>query len=205
MTNAKVEDALSSKILKIKNNPSKLVDIILISNLDAFLDIETDLEKFYKHYQNLAPTKKEQEQYLKEINTQLCIMSEHIHNTDVEFDLKYFRKDVIKLELHAHICIDLKYILAIEKRVKNQAKIFEVETINCQSEKIGLINLYIPAKSPKHIKIFIYNTTENVIEIPKSTTIGYLSTEMKKMLSAPTKTIGTDELEKSRPITIYVA
>ncbi|KAG9287620.1 hypothetical protein G9A89_019681 [Geosiphon pyriformis] len=51
---------MSSKILKIKNNPPKLVDIVLIPNLDAFFNIETDPKKFHKHYQNLAPTRKEQ-------------------------------------------------------------------------------------------------------------------------------------------------
>ncbi|KAG9298403.1 hypothetical protein G9A89_000402 [Geosiphon pyriformis] len=71
-----------------------------------------------------------------------------------------------------------QYILAIKKRVKNQAQIFEVETTICKSGKIGLTNFYIPVKSPKHIKIPIYNTTEDVIKIPKKTTIGYLSVEV---------------------------
>ncbi|KAG9300765.1 hypothetical protein G9A89_023563 [Geosiphon pyriformis] len=98
-----------------------------------------------------------------------------------------------------------QYILAIEREVKNQAQIFEAEITMCKSEKIGLTNLYILAKNPKHIKILIYNTTEDVFEIPKRTTIGYLSTETKKMLFAPIRTIGTDELEKSRPTTMYIA
>ncbi|KAG9300380.1 hypothetical protein G9A89_010004 [Geosiphon pyriformis] len=73
-----------------------------------------------------------------------------------------------------------QYMLAIERGVKNQAQIFEAETTMYKSGKIGLINLYIPAKSLKHIKIFIYNTTEDVLKIPKGTTIGYLSIEVKK-------------------------
>ncbi|KAG9290273.1 hypothetical protein G9A89_022249 [Geosiphon pyriformis] len=56
MVNAKIEDALPSEILEIKNNPSKPVKVVLIPNPDAFLDIETGPEKFYEHYQNLAPT-----------------------------------------------------------------------------------------------------------------------------------------------------
>ncbi|KAG9305684.1 hypothetical protein G9A89_022606 [Geosiphon pyriformis] len=75
-----------------------------------------------------------------------------------------------------------QYMLAIERKVKDQAQIFETETTMCKSEKIGLTNLYIPAKSPKHIKILIYNTTENVLKIPKKTTIRYLSTEVKEQL-----------------------
>ncbi|KAG9306175.1 hypothetical protein G9A89_016079 [Geosiphon pyriformis] len=65
---------------------------------------------------------------------------------------------------------------------ENQAQIFEAKTTICKSEKIGLINLYIPAKSSKYIKIFIYNTTGNVFEIPKGTTIGYLSTKIENQL-----------------------
>ncbi|KAG9302411.1 hypothetical protein G9A89_011461 [Geosiphon pyriformis] len=116
-----------------------------------------------------------------------------------------------------------QYILAIKRRVKDQAQIFEVKTNNCQSEKIRLTNFYILAKSPKHIKIPIYNIIEDVIEIPKGTTIGYLSTEVeeqppnpipdfsqlcgyiRRMLFASTKTIGTDKFGKSRPITAYAA
>ncbi|KAG9294542.1 hypothetical protein G9A89_008653 [Geosiphon pyriformis] len=72
MTNAKVKRVTSSKILEIKNNPSEPVNIVLISNPEAFLDIETGPEEFHKHYQNLAPTKEEQKQCLEQLNTQLC-------------------------------------------------------------------------------------------------------------------------------------
>ncbi|KAG9285017.1 hypothetical protein G9A89_009827 [Geosiphon pyriformis] len=65
MANAKIERAMPSKILEIKNNPPEPVNIVLIPNSDAFLDIEASSEEFHKHYQNLAPTKKEQEQRLK--------------------------------------------------------------------------------------------------------------------------------------------
>ncbi|KAG9287782.1 hypothetical protein G9A89_017377 [Geosiphon pyriformis] len=34
--------------------------------------LATGPEEFYEHYQNLAPMRKEQEQHLEEINTQLC-------------------------------------------------------------------------------------------------------------------------------------
>ncbi|KAG9292935.1 hypothetical protein G9A89_016297 [Geosiphon pyriformis] len=69
MANAKIEGATSNKILEIKNNPPEPVDIILISNPEAFLNIEIGPEEFHEHYQNLAPTREEQEQCLEEINT----------------------------------------------------------------------------------------------------------------------------------------
>ncbi|KAG9296217.1 hypothetical protein G9A89_014809 [Geosiphon pyriformis] len=73
-----------------------------------------------------------------------------------------------------------QYMLAIIREVKDQAQLFEAETTICKLGEIGLINLYISAKSPKNIKILIYNTTEDVIEIPKKTTIRYLSTKVEK-------------------------
>ncbi|KAG9305935.1 hypothetical protein G9A89_016588 [Geosiphon pyriformis] len=72
MANAKIEGAMPSKILEIKNNPLEPVNIVLISNPDAFLDLETGPEEFHKHYQNLALTREEQKQCLAQINTQLC-------------------------------------------------------------------------------------------------------------------------------------
>ncbi|KAG9287166.1 hypothetical protein G9A89_003014 [Geosiphon pyriformis] len=92
--------------------------------------------------------------------------------------------------------IDIPVNMAEEKI--DQAQLFKAETIICESEKIGLTNLYIPAKSPKNIKILIYNTIGNVIKISEETIIGYLTTELKRMLSALTRTIGTDELKKFR-------
>ncbi|KAG9298000.1 hypothetical protein G9A89_018828 [Geosiphon pyriformis] len=59
IANTKIEGAMPSKILEIKNNPPKPVDIIFIPNLDAFLDIETGPEEFHEHYQNLALTREE--------------------------------------------------------------------------------------------------------------------------------------------------
>ncbi|KAG9294284.1 hypothetical protein G9A89_021643 [Geosiphon pyriformis] len=41
------------------------------------------------------------------------IMSEHMYNTNTEFDLRYQEKNLIKLEPHLHICIDLKIALEI--------------------------------------------------------------------------------------------
>ncbi|KAG9303812.1 hypothetical protein G9A89_018709 [Geosiphon pyriformis] len=72
-----------------------------------------------------------------------------------------------------------QYMLHIKREVKNQTQLFKAKATICKSGKIGLTNLYISAKSPKNIKILIYNTTESVIEIPKGTIIGYLTTEVE--------------------------
>ncbi|KAG9301003.1 hypothetical protein G9A89_018955 [Geosiphon pyriformis] len=72
MANAKVESALPSEILEIKNNSPEPTDIVLVLNPDAFINLENSPKEFHEHYQNLALTKEEQEQCLEEINTQLC-------------------------------------------------------------------------------------------------------------------------------------
>ncbi|KAG9290056.1 hypothetical protein G9A89_010362 [Geosiphon pyriformis] len=72
-----------------------------------------------------------------------------------------------------------QYMVIIERKVKDKNQIFEAETSLCESEEIGLINLYIPAKNHNHIKIPIYNTTEDVITILERTIIGYISTELE--------------------------
>ncbi|KAG9304772.1 hypothetical protein G9A89_016802 [Geosiphon pyriformis] len=40
-------------------------------------------------------------------------MSEHVHNMDAEFDLRYPEKDFIKLESYLHTCINFKIALEI--------------------------------------------------------------------------------------------
>ncbi|KAG9297219.1 hypothetical protein G9A89_019500 [Geosiphon pyriformis] len=357
MANAKVQEAMPSEILEVKNNPPEQINIILVPNLDIFFNIKTNSEDFHEHYQNLAPTRKEQEKCLAQLNTQLCdhcliscdfqycnkcdliynplicmiymipeeeepiksifnfnsnpnndndknngsssiqnsnnnnndsnsdsnfdsnykqyialsdltkeqklkwfsnnnesIMPEHVHNTDAGFDLRYPGKDVIKLKPHSHTYIDLKiapeilattmayviepnekiaqaiflplvkiaqlvsgfestgrvdipvnmvkeeiidkkkiistsqpisippynqYMVVIERKVKDQNQIFEAEAVHCKLEKIGLINLHIPAKNYSHIKIPIYNNTGKVIEIPEKTIIGHLITKIE--------------------------
>ncbi|KAG9287427.1 hypothetical protein G9A89_023799 [Geosiphon pyriformis] len=46
-------------------------------------------------------------------NNNKGIMPEHAHNTNIEFDLRYSKKDAIKLEPHSHTYIDLKIALEI--------------------------------------------------------------------------------------------
>ncbi|KAG9291646.1 hypothetical protein G9A89_022065 [Geosiphon pyriformis] len=78
-----------------------------------------------------------------------------------------------------------QYMLAIERKEKKQEQIFEAEANFCESGEIGLINLYIPAKSYSSIKIPIYNNTGNVINIPEGTTIGYLTTKIEDQSPNP--------------------
>ncbi|KAG9290289.1 hypothetical protein G9A89_022265 [Geosiphon pyriformis] len=78
-----------------------------------------------------------------------------------------------------------QYMLAIERKEKEQEQIFEAKVTLCESEEIGLINLYIPAKSYSSIKIPIYNNIGNVINIPEGTTIRYLTTEIENQLPNP--------------------
>ncbi|KAG9284758.1 hypothetical protein G9A89_001128 [Geosiphon pyriformis] len=72
-----------------------------------------------------------------------------------------------------------QYMVAIERKVKNQIQIFEAEATLCESGGIGLVNLYIPAKNHSYIKIPIYNNTGDIIKIPAETTIRYLTTEIE--------------------------
>ncbi|KAG9286379.1 hypothetical protein G9A89_014545 [Geosiphon pyriformis] len=72
-----------------------------------------------------------------------------------------------------------QYMLAIERKKKDQAQIFEAEASLCESGEVELINLHIPAKDYSHIKIPIYNNTGNVIVIPARIIIGYLNTEIE--------------------------
>ncbi|KAG9300810.1 hypothetical protein G9A89_003159 [Geosiphon pyriformis] len=119
------------------------------------------------------------------------IMPEHAHNTNagamdkIDIPVNIAEKEIVDKEeiisTHQLIFIPLydQYMLAIKREVKNQAQLFEAEAIICKSGEIGFTNLYILAKSPKNIKILIYNTTGKVIEIPKGTIIRYLTIEVE--------------------------
>ncbi|KAG9294283.1 hypothetical protein G9A89_021642 [Geosiphon pyriformis] len=74
-------------------------------------------------------------------------------------------------------------MVVIKRKVKDQIQIFEAKATLCESEKIGLVNLHIPAKNHSHIKIPIYNKTGDIIKIPEGTTIGYLTTEIEDQFS----------------------
>ncbi|KAG9303540.1 hypothetical protein G9A89_018436 [Geosiphon pyriformis] len=78
-----------------------------------------------------------------------------------------------------------QYMLAIEKKEKEQEQIFEAEANLCESEEIELINLHILAKSYSCIKILIYNYTGKVINIPEGITIRYLITKIEDQQPNP--------------------
>ncbi|KAG9301926.1 hypothetical protein G9A89_020970 [Geosiphon pyriformis] len=92
------------------------------------------------------------------------------------------KKEIISICQSIFIPSYDQYIVVIKRKVKDQVQIFETEATLCESGKIRLVNLHIPAKNHRHIKIPIYNNTGNIIEIPERTTIGYLTTEIEDQL-----------------------
>ncbi|KAG9289452.1 hypothetical protein G9A89_008013 [Geosiphon pyriformis] len=86
MANAKVEGALPSEILEIKNNPPKPTDIVLVLNLDAFLDLKNSPEEFHKYYQNLALMREEQDQQEEEPISSCASESELPFNPNLNSD-----------------------------------------------------------------------------------------------------------------------
>ncbi|KAG9303482.1 hypothetical protein G9A89_018378 [Geosiphon pyriformis] len=69
MALAKIEEASPEEIKTIKDNPPESLEL----DWDAELIINLlDPEQFYEHYQKLAPTREEQEQWLEQLNAQLC-------------------------------------------------------------------------------------------------------------------------------------
>ncbi|KAG9288496.1 hypothetical protein G9A89_015702 [Geosiphon pyriformis] len=69
MATAKIEGASPEEIRTIKNNPPESIEL----DWDAEPVINSlEPEEFHKHYQNLAPTREEQEQWLAQLNTRLC-------------------------------------------------------------------------------------------------------------------------------------
>ncbi|KAG9296295.1 hypothetical protein G9A89_014887 [Geosiphon pyriformis] len=113
-------------------------------------------------------------------NNNESIMSEYAHDTDAEFDLRYPEKDAIKLEPHLHICINLKIALEIPATTMIQLAFkssLAKKGINIRGEIID--TGYICE----------YYILDNI--------------QMRRMLSAPTRTIRTNELGKFRLTTIY--
>ncbi|KAG9299005.1 hypothetical protein G9A89_020318 [Geosiphon pyriformis] len=90
-----------------------------------------------------------------------------------------------RIDIPVNMAEEEIYMLAIERKEKEQEQIFEAEANLCESGEIGLINLHIPAKSYNSIKIPIYNNTGNIINIPEGTTIGYLTTEIENQPPNP--------------------
>ncbi|KAG9307143.1 hypothetical protein G9A89_016971 [Geosiphon pyriformis] len=68
MAIAKIEGASPKEIRTIKNNPPEPIE--LDWNAEPVINF-LEPEKFYEHYQNLAPTREEQKQWLAQLNTRL--------------------------------------------------------------------------------------------------------------------------------------
>ncbi|KAG9290276.1 hypothetical protein G9A89_022252 [Geosiphon pyriformis] len=69
MAFAKIEGAMPEEIKTIKGNPPE--SLKLDWDTEPIINL-LDLEQFHEHYQELAPTREEQEQWLKQLNAQLC-------------------------------------------------------------------------------------------------------------------------------------
>ncbi|KAG9306205.1 hypothetical protein G9A89_016109 [Geosiphon pyriformis] len=69
-----------------------------------------------------------------------------------------------------------QYILKVDRKIQNQALVFEADPKICLLANVA--NLYLPAKAYKHFKISIHNPTEDIIKIPKRTFIGSISSDI---------------------------
>ncbi|KAG9302681.1 hypothetical protein G9A89_000636, partial [Geosiphon pyriformis] len=128
-------------------------------------------------------------------NNMKSIIPEQIHDTDAEFNLRYPRKDAIKLEPHSWTCINLKVVLEILATTMIQL------TSRFSLAKKG-INIKKGIIDTKYIEI-LQNDSEkkNIIEPNKKIAQAIFLSLVKiaqRMLFALTKTIETDKLGKSR-------
>ncbi|KAG9294645.1 hypothetical protein G9A89_008124 [Geosiphon pyriformis] len=69
MTLTKIKGALPKEIKMIKDNLSEFLE--LDWNTEPIINL-LNLEQFHEHYQELAPTRKEQEQQLEQLKARLC-------------------------------------------------------------------------------------------------------------------------------------
>ncbi|KAG9304215.1 hypothetical protein G9A89_019777 [Geosiphon pyriformis] len=89
MAIAKIEDTSLEEIRTIKNNPPEPIE--LDWNVEPVINF-LEPKEFHKHYQNLAPTRKEQEQWLVQLNTRLyhyCLIPsdfEYCDNCDLIYN-----------------------------------------------------------------------------------------------------------------------
>ncbi|KAG9292826.1 hypothetical protein G9A89_016188, partial [Geosiphon pyriformis] len=85
MTSAKAEGATTRELLEIKNNLLFLPESEYVMTFDIFDNIKNNPEYFYKHYQNLTPTKEKQKQRLADLNMKLydhCLIFCHFQYCD---------------------------------------------------------------------------------------------------------------------------
>ncbi|KAG9289110.1 hypothetical protein G9A89_022419 [Geosiphon pyriformis] len=117
------------------------------SNLNANSNPET--------YITLFDLTKEQE--LKWFsNNNKGIMPERAHDTDARFDLRYLRKDPIKLELHSCTCIDLKVALEISATIMVQL----VFRSSLAKKGINIKKRIIDAEYIKNIIVMLQNDSK---------------------------------------------
>ncbi|KAG9304646.1 hypothetical protein G9A89_020210 [Geosiphon pyriformis] len=205
------------------------------SNLNSNLNLEQYIMLF-------DLTKKQELKWFS--NNNEGIMPEHMHNTNAKFDLRYPRKNAIKLELHLCTSIDFKIALEIpatimiqlasrsslvEKKINIREGIIDakyvgniITILQNDSEKIYIIEpnkkiaqaIFLPlvkiaqlvlVEKREKLRITARKISEfgsmSRIDVPVNIT----EKEMRKMLSTPTRTIGTDKLRKFRSTTTYTA
>ncbi|KAG9289657.1 hypothetical protein G9A89_014392 [Geosiphon pyriformis] len=83
-------------------------------------------------------------------------MPERVHNTDAGFDLRYLRKEAIKLESHSHIYIDLKIALEISATIMVQLAFRS----NLVEKKINIRERIIDAEYIGNIIAMLQNDSE---------------------------------------------
>ncbi|KAG9290648.1 hypothetical protein G9A89_011611 [Geosiphon pyriformis] len=74
----------------------------------------------------------------------------------------------------------------VNQKIQDQVLLFEASPEICSLADVA--NLYLPVKAHKHFKIPIHNPTKDVIEIPKGTLVGSISTDIQnseKLQSIP--------------------
>ncbi|KAG9288032.1 hypothetical protein G9A89_017627 [Geosiphon pyriformis] len=172
--------SLAKKEINIRGG---IIDAEYIENIIAML--QNDSEKTYI----IEPNKKIAQAIFLSLREELGITARRIQGfgstSRIDISVNMAKKKIVDKEkiilTHQSISIPSynQYILAIKREVKDQAQLFEAEATICKSGEIGFTNLYILAKSPKNIKILIYNTTGKVIKIPKRTIIEYLVTQVE--------------------------
>ncbi|KAG9292224.1 hypothetical protein G9A89_023944 [Geosiphon pyriformis] len=184
----------SSLVKKGINIRGGIIDAEYVRNIIAML--QNDLEKIYTIEPNekivqaiFLPLMKIAQLVLVRNKEKLGITAREIQRFEstgrIDIPVNMVEEEIINkgeiISTRQSISIPLydQYMLAIKRKIKDQAQLFKAEATICESGEIEFTNLYISAKSPKNIKILIYNTTGSVIEIPKRTIIRYLTTKVE--------------------------
>ncbi|KAG9297978.1 hypothetical protein G9A89_018806 [Geosiphon pyriformis] len=141
-------------------------------------------------------------------NNNKDIMSECTHDTNTEFDLKYLKKDAIKLEPHLHTCINLKVALKIPATIVQLAfrsslakKRINIRKRIINTEYVGNIIAILQNDSEKTYIIEPNKKIAQAIFLPLVKIAQLISVENKKELGITVKEIqgfgSTDRIEVS--------